>query len=232
MPLRTLLTDFVFPKRCINCGAYEKSYVCGTCRKFLEKYEPESFVSRLKHQGWDVEERLKHSTKLEKVYYFYKYNDLIHKLILSYKYGFNHDLVNLISELFQQSDEFQKINFSEFDLFTYTPTSKLRLSWRGFNHTKLITEKISNITGVPYCEIFVKIKETKPQIDLSREERLLNLRNSYEIKTTLPVDLNNKKILIIDDVLTTGSTLEECARTLKRKYKCTVSGMCLARGED
>ena len=225
------LINFFFPKVCVNCGLYFNTYLCNDCRAKLQTYLPESYLTRNISPQWSIESELKSQTALEKVFYFYKYDALIHKLIIKYKYGFAFELSGIIAELILNSNEYNQI-CDRFDVITYAPSSKQRLNWRGFNHTKRIAEQIATSLNIPYCETIVKVRNTKAQIELKREKRLENLTNSIVIQENLPIDLSNKNILIIDDILTTGATLEECALAIKLKYPdCKVFGMCLARGE-
>lgn len=102
-----------------------------------------------------------------------------------------------------------------FDLITYVPLHKERYKERGYNQCELLAKKLSRILGVPAVATLCKIKNTKPQHTMQgTKEREKNVKNAYKI---INKDLvKNKKILLIDDIITTGHTLGECAKTLDK----------------
>jgi competence protein ComFC len=92
------------------------------------------------------------------------------------------------------------------------PLSPERERERGYNPAELLAIEVSALTGIPFQKIIQKIKSTVPQMTLSREERLQNPKGAYQaLDSFRPM----KKVVLVDDVFTTGSTLEECARVLK-----------------
>lgn len=99
-----------------------------------------------------------------------------------------------------------------FDFITCVPFSKKKYKERGYNQSKLLAQHISNYLQIEYADILIKTKDNKSQHTLSRSQRIKNVRNVFDINPK--VDINNKNILIIDDVLTTGATLKECVNVL------------------
>ena len=97
------------------------------------------------------------------------------------------------------------------EVIVSAPTSKKRLFKRGFNHVTLIAKYLSEFTGIPCDDILIKIKDTTPQSLLSAKERLSNLKGAFACK-----EHNYKNVLLIDDVYTTGSTVRELCRVLKK----------------
>lgn len=226
------ISCFFFPIKCLHCQLISKDYICKHCEKYLEEFEPECFVTRKQSDNWEISKKHKNSLPIEKVYYFYKYNLLIHKLMISIKYSFHKDKISEIMRLLFMSKEFQKVFHEEkFNLITYVPVSRKREIWRGFNQTKLIAEELAKSLKVPYCRILEKSRDTKAQIDLNRKDRLKNLENAFILRKHISIRLTDQKILLIDDICTTGSTLIECSKTIKKVYpEIKVYGMCLARG--
>jgi len=96
------------------------------------------------------------------------------------------------------------------------PLHKKRMRERGFNQSALLAKYIADKTSVPLdCDTLVKIKNTSSQVSaFSRNDRLQNLYESFLIKN--PENIKNKTVILVDDVITTGATIIECARTLKR----------------
>ncbi|MBQ4569514.1 MAG: ComF family protein [Ruminococcus sp.] len=103
----------------------------------------------------------------------------------------------------------------EFDLITYVPLHKQRHRTRGYNQCKLLARKLSRILGIPYKSTLIKTKHTAPQHTLKKPaDREKNVKGAFRV-----IDkelLKNKRILLLDDIITTGYTLGECASTLNK----------------
>jgi len=130
------------------------------------------------------------------------------------------------------------------------PLSKKRLKWRGFNQSEEIGKEFSRLLNIPLInDALIKIKETPPQVELSEKEREENIKGVFLVKNndkiypvreseklgnTKDIDFSNgvkgKKILLVDDVYTTGSTMKECAQILKEVGVKEVWGVAIARG--
>lgn len=116
------------------------------------------------------------------------------------------------------------------DVITFVPVTKSQRFFRSYNHSEYLAKKLSLAVGVECLELLKKIKDTDNQFRLSKDERRKNLKGSFE--ATKNVDLNGKRILIVDDVLTTGATSDEIARILKKRgaksvYLLTVASTVL-----
>jgi len=101
----------------------------------------------------------------------------------------------------------------KFDYIVSVPMTKAKIGKRGYDQTRLISEHLSREISIPYLvEAMVKVRETTKQQNLTRQERKVNLRNSFEVAKRSEID--GKTLLLIDDVFTTGTTMEECAGEL------------------
>lgn len=155
------------------------------------------------------------------------YNKEISSIIIAYKYGKCDWLYKWISrkmiDKLKDYDEFKDYNF-----ITYVPISKKKLKKRGFNQSELIARDISNETGLSLIkDAVIKIKEGKSQVDLNAKEREENVKNSF--KVIKPDVIEGKDIIIIDDVATTMSTLNELAGVLKEAGAKKIACYTLAR---
>ena len=102
------------------------------------------------------------------------------------------------------------------DVMVFVPMLKKDQRKRGFNQSYLLAKELSNIISVPVLEdALVKVKKTKKQVGLKRKDRKVNLKDAF--KLTSSKDIKDKSVLIIDDVMTTGSTVERIAELLKKK---------------
>jgi len=100
---------------------------------------------------------------------------------------------------------------------------------RGFNQAKEIAKELSNKLELPLIDdVLLKIKETLPQVDLEENLRIQNPKGSFLVKNEHKI--MGKKILLVDDVYTTGSTMEECSKILRDAGAKEVWGVAIARG--
>ena len=96
------------------------------------------------------------------------------------------------------------------------PLDKTKLKQRGYNQSEELAKELSKVLKVPVVSnVLIKIKSTEPQMELSKQEREKNLENAFTIKNPAEV-MRDKKVFLVDDVYTTGSTMAECAKTLKK----------------
>ncbi len=216
-----LILGLLFPKFCFGCQS-EGTYLCEDCRAILE-------ISKFHKQ---------HSGQNLKDLYFalpYK-NPLIKNLLRKFKYQpFVKELANplsfLIIEHLQLLDN--KPDFTDFIIIPL-PLEKRKLKWRGFNQAEEIAKELAKFLNIPILNnILIKTKSTLPQVELAEETRKENIKGAFSVKNNQ--EIKNKKILLVDDVYTTGSTMEETARVLKTAGAREIVGAVIARaspGED
>lgn len=116
------------------------------------------------------------------------------------------------------------------DMITFIPLDRKRLSGRGFNQSELLAAGLGRWLGMPVKHLLDKAIAAKHQNDLSREERLTNIMGTFKIKNGMKDVVKGAKILIIDDVMTTGSTLNESSRELINAGAAEARCFTLARG--
>lgn len=152
----------------------------------------------------------------------FEYKEPLSYLIQNFKYKD----VRYLSDYFSQKmiEVYRRENFT-CDFITYVPMTDKRLKQREFNQAELLAEKISNGLGVEVKGVIKKVKETEHQARLSFSERTKNLKGAFKVNKK---DVQNKEILLIDDVLTTGSTVETIALELKKKGAKRVMVLTLA----
>ncbi len=109
------------------------------------------------------------------------------------------------------------------DLVVPVPLGRRRLRQRGFNQSALL----ARFAFGKYTEVLERVRETRPQSELSEKERFRNIKNAFKVKAGK--NLADKRILLVDDVLTTGATAEECARVLRAAGAREVTVAVLAR---
>lgn len=124
------------------------------------------------------------------------------------------------NQLFQQS--------GENSVFIPMPLHKNKKRKRGFNQSEIIAKELSLALNIPLkTNILVKTENTQSQTNLTREERAKNIKNAFQTKN--PSEIEGKIIFLVDDVFTTGATMEEAAKTLKKAGASHVWGLAVAR---
>lgn len=186
----------------MSCGAKCDEDFCQAC---LEETEPKSPINES--------------------YACTVYEDVIEAMIQAFKYSSKTYLANEFSDILR--DKYKSLNL-DMDYITTIPSSKKRIQKRGYNHTELLAGHLAKKINLPYTKPLIKIKETKPLASLNPLERFLEINGAFQIDEKT-LNLDYKRILLIDDILTTGTTAVEVARTLKETYpECNITLLVLA----
>lgn len=240
MDIKKFLTNLVFPKFCLGCKK-EGAYLCEDCLSLLDILEYnyclcEKNPIRLQHSSQSGKCSKCYDKKIDGLYFALPYN-LAKNLIYQFKYNY---LKNLSAELASiLIEHFIKTGKNTDEIWHNSalisaPLHIKKLRERGYNQSEELAKELSKILKVPVLtDVLIKTKATKPQMELKKEEREKNLQNTFAInqnRATSEVARFNK-IFLVDDVYTTGSTMQECALTLKKAGAKSVWGICLAREE-
>lgn len=148
-------------------------------------------------------------------------NNLIPKLIINGKFHGYWEIFNWFGEII--SEKLKILSFKNFYL-TYVPITNKVKKERGFNQSEIIAKKISQKLNLPIFNKIEKIKETEYQAKLSYHQRLENIKNCFIVKDQSP-----KNIVIVDDIITTGSTIFELAKVLKENGSKNIIGLTICR---
>lgn len=159
------------------------------------------------------------------------YNSFIREKIALYKYRGKESLSEVFSYLLITSYDTYYLN-EEIDIITYIPLHHNRLLERGFNQSEQLAQKLGEYAGLPVLDTLIRTKASEKQSKKSRNERLREIEGSFKLKeSTIPL-IENKKILIIDDIYTTGSTLSEAAKEIDKSRPKDVFSLTFARAID
>lgn len=163
----------------------------------------------------------------EKLLYCFKYEGNIRKLILNYKFNEKSYLYKTFVNFLLKNEKWFEI-LKTCDTIIPIPISKKRNKERGYNQSLLIAKEIGKKVQIPVnSDCLYKIKNTIEQSKLNKEEREKNIQGVYELKNK--EILNNKNILLIDDIYTTGNTVNECARILKENGANKIGILTIAK---
>ena len=187
------LIEVLYPREnyCIICKDDDCFGLCNTCRKSI-KVINEVYQDEIISYGY--------------------YGGVLKDLILKFKYKNNFTAGDILAE-FLEEYIIKNFEYKEY-IITYIPLSKKSKKNRGFNQCEYIAKKISRDLSIEVLEVLTKQKETKEQKTLKRDERYENIKDAFTIEKGL--DIKNYKIILIDDVTTTGATLQEAYKLLKK----------------
>ena len=209
------LLELFFPKFCFGCQK-EGNYLCPDCKSTLEISSSHKIYS---------------SQNLKDLYFALNYQSpLIKNLIQKFKYEpFVRELAPTLSSLIIEHLQLldNKPSFKDFTIIP-VPLEKRKLKGRGFNQAEEISKELSSFLAIPLIpNCLIKTKETIPQVELTTETRKENIKGTFSYQH--PELVKEKKILLVDDVYTTGSTMEEAARVLREAGAKEIIGIVIAR---
>lgn len=210
------LLDLLYPPRCVWCHRYlnsveKRERVCARCKKDLPLL--------------DKEEREQSFPGLDSCTSLLEYDGDVRQSILRYKFQGLSFYSSVYTELMSSvldADEYAC------DVITWVPLSRKRLRTRGYDQAKLLAEGFAKNTELPCIPLLKKVRNTAPQSGTrKREERSTNIRDAYQAVNE--TEMNKKVVLLLDDIVTTGATLSECAGVLKSAGAKQVKALTLAR---
>jgi ComF family protein len=163
--------------------------------------------------------------RFERGYYGFYFEGPLREALLAFKFKGRKDVGRLLIRLLEE--EFKAMR-EEFDLIVPLPVTEKRLKERGFNQSYVMAEEIGLITARPVSPFSLyKQRETKDQYTLSREERRKNVRGAFAVRGAETI--RDKRILLVDDLMTTGNTVREASRMLLSGSAKAVVVFALAR---
>jgi competence protein ComFC len=157
----------------------------------------------------------------------YRGRGVVRQIIHEFKYGRQIHLRHLVARWLNSALDDERLRQSHFDVIVPVPLHPARQRERGFNQASLLAELLSAQTAIPVKPLLERTRYTTTQTALDRSERMENLHNAFRLRKN--ADVRGLRVLLIDDVLTTGSTLSECARILKRAGAKSVHAATAAR---
>ena len=191
----------LFPPVCGICGKLDKNSLCNKCKIRLQK-----------NALCKIEDYKDTSSYFDEHIYLFQYSGEIRDTILKYKF-------NEKSYIYRTFLEFIKNNkkicaqIKKYDIIIPVPVSKKRFKQRGYNQSALIAKNLAKTLNIDYKEnVLIKIKDNKPQSEMGQDKRKSNVKDVYKIKNQEKI--YQKRVLILDDIFTTGNTVNECAKVL------------------
>ncbi len=224
--LAELAIDVFFPRHCVGCGK-AGSFFCPECRRKLPKLSPPICprCGRPQASGIVCPNCRQLQTEIDGIRSPYRFDEAVRKAIYQMKY---HNLKAVSSCLAELLADYLWSSPLPGEVIVPVPLHPKRLRERGYNQSGLLARELGKLTNFPVVEdCLVRIKEASPQVKAANvEERRRNVANAFVCQNDR---LSGKQVILIDDVCTSGATLESCASALKSKGATSVWGLTLAR---
>jgi len=218
------LLDFIFPRRCVTCGDFG-SYICAKCRdKIVYVQNPVCPVCQRQAIGGRTHPGCMTRYGLDGLIVGFAYRGSVKLAVRKIKYKWVSDVAELLVSLFAKN--LWKFSIPAEYILVPIPLHAKRKNWRGFNQAELICKILSSRFGVEVRNLLIRTLETKTQVGLSRQERRSNIKGAFEVRGSVP----SGAVILVDDVYTTGATMAEACKTLKKASKVEVWGMAIALG--
>lgn len=218
--LKKEFLDLLFPVFCLGCKADKGVFLCGLCRKKLQIVPPTCFVCKKMVPGKGRIPPGRTCSSCQKESFIYAFispllydEEVVRDLIHNFKYNrvraLSEVMADLLGEYFIKFD----LIISAESMLVPIPLYPGRKRVRGFNQSELIARCLAEKLGLRIeCDVLRKIKKTKPQMSLPAVERRKNIVGTFSVDTGNIV--KDKTVFLLDDVKTTGATLEEAAKVL------------------
>lgn len=207
------LLDLVYPPHCLVCGAADDGYLCAACIEKIDFIEP-PFCPRCGLPG-DPGRCLDCGDR-EFAFEFARsvgaFDGVLRKAIHALKYGPHIAMADPLAGLMARSFADTRLA-GKFDLVTAVPIHGSRVSERGFNQADELARRLCARLGLVYApDVLVKPRPSRRQVELPHDLRTANIRGAFAAPR--PAAVTGERVLLVDDVFTTGSTLDEAAKTL------------------
>ncbi len=212
-----LLIELLFPIKCVFCGQIlsssvkDKDFICNACIEEV-RFSEQSVIPVCENSYCDG------------LISLFQYRGLAEKAIKSFKFKNKPELFRAFGHLL--ADRIVKVTNGEgFDIILYVPLHRIKQLARGYNQSMLLAVVVSRCLKVPLAKnVLVKERDTLPQSTLNRAVRFANVEGAFTLKRADKI--MGKRVLLLDDVLTTGATLNQCGKLLRaasaEKIMCAV----------
>lgn len=206
--------SFLFPPVCGICGKIDKDWLCPMCKDKIRNIRTETIRQKL-------------NKVIDSHCYLFPYQSEIQKLILKYKYENSAYLCETFVKIFLDSKK--ACDFLKgYDIIIPVPMYGKKKKSRGYNQTELIAKKLAKKLNIQYEEeCLKKVKDTIPQKELNRKERKNNVKDVYVCQKKETIEM--KKVILLDDVYTTGNTLLECGKVIRKSGALAVGAITIAK---
>lgn len=236
LKLKNFVLYLLFPRTCFCCGidlpSNEQGFLCKDCLKKLKRPGPmicQRCGITLKDGGAHCfncrGSKAKHF-KCSLIRSALDFNAPSRALVHGLKYEKYINIAKFFAPLMHKT-LLENPEMLEAEYFVPVPIHKKRFKKRGFNQAEVLARELSSLADIPYINALTRIKDTKSQTKLTKKQRAENIKEAFTC--TMPSEIKKKAVILIDDVCTTGATLEECAKVLKKAGAREVYALCATK---
>jgi competence protein ComFC len=229
------LVSLFYPPICTICAASvgSRDYLCADCRSKVTRIVPPFCATCSEPFSGAISETFSCANCAHRKLYFesavaaYRSRGIVRRVVHQFKYGDQFYLRHLVGEWLSAALDDERLRGRTFDLVVPVPLHPARKRARGFNQAEALALMVSRQRRIPTKAVLERTRHTTTQTAFDRAERMENLRNAFRLRKNM--DVRQLRVLLIDDVLTTGATLSECARILKKAGASVVYAATAAR---
>ncbi len=222
------ILDLVFPKTCLICGKSGR-YICRKCLRKVSYAKQLCPACNKPSIDGVVHIKCKTAWGLDGVVCIWAYGGVVRKAILTLKYKYSSDVAKELASCLDEEIKKGKTVLPKNVVLVPIPLHKKRKNWRGFNQTEEIGKLLARAQRWAYCpDLVTREGLRKPQTELKGKQRRKNVVGVFSLNRAFENSLKQKTILLFDDVYTTGSTLKEAGKVLKRNGSKKVWGLTIA----
>ncbi|OGE05826.1 hypothetical protein A3I53_00700 [Candidatus Curtissbacteria bacterium RIFCSPLOWO2_02_FULL_40_13b] len=241
--------DLLFPKRCVNCGRLG-GYLCRECFSKIEYVDkPVCPVCQRQAVGGKTHPGCRKPYGLDGLVVAARYRGAVKRAIAKVKYKWAYDIGNLLVDLLVAS--LWKFDLPKDVILVPVPLHRRREKWRGFNQSRILAKSLAKKFGVDLRDVLIRTRETQSQVGLKRDERKKNVKGAFALRQAgqkkrrsfdfvasrrnfaqdkIIAGVIGENIILVDDVYTSGATINECAKVLKKAGAKSVWAMAVALG--
>lgn len=220
MNIKEEILNLIFPPVCSFCGKIDRNCLCEDCKIKLKKLE-----------HFNIDRYNKKDVYFNEHIYLFQYENFIREQIINYKFNNKPYYYMTFEKIFINNKKICD-NLKSYDIIVSVPMHNKKKRERGYNQTEIIAKQLSKDvekqgTNLKYVNSLNKTKNNTAQSLLNKKQRIENAKNAYSINETEII--KNKRILIFDDIFTTGSTANECAKILKKYTNKKIGVLTIAK---
>ena len=228
------LLNLLFPAKCLICNSYHtQTEICGECwGKFTFITKPYCSICSYPFAyendsdavcGYCIIKQPNYDKALSILKYDQHSKNLIHK----FKYQDQLHILNYFARLMSNMG---KDLLAQADIILPVAMHQSKLLKRGYNQAALLAMKIASTQKLQYLpQLLIKIKNVQPQAGLTKEQRSKNIKNTFQLNEKFLDQARDKTIILVDDVITTGATIDECCKVLKKAKPKQIFVLTLAK---
>ena len=224
--LKGAALDFIFPPYCVGCGR-EGAFICPVCRQSLPRIIPPVCprCGRPHSSGVLCPDCIRWQADIDGIRSPFRFEGVMREAIHQLKYQ---NLRALAAPLARMLQEYLIASPLDIDVLVPVPLHRKRLRERGYNQTSLLAKELGKLINTPVVDdVLVRQRHTPPQARTATiEERTHNIADAFACRGN---GLRGRRVLLLDDVATSGTTLDACATVLKANGVDSVWGLVMAR---